>query len=199
MSDETISFYELRQLRLQAVLAEYQALRTEILQKFRHHLLIYSVTVAFVTAILGWVITKGAYDALLLIPIFSTALSLRYIWEQNVIAIIGDYLKRMEKKIFPLLLSGDTVNDNSKNRLINWEHYFRANFPKLPLYKPAIQIVLVIIPLLPAVVFSTFCLMTCVSYMPAPIKSHLHPAIHLVALVIYVPMGIYIAVKLWKA
>ncbi|MFA6924447.1 MAG: hypothetical protein WC223_09365 [Bacteroidales bacterium] len=194
-----INTKELKQLRLQAVLAEYQAIRSEMLQKFQHHLQIYSIIVTAITIILGWVITKNVYDALLVIPIFSIALSLRYIWEQNVIVIMGGYLKVLEEKIFPNLLSGDGTDDTPESRWINWEHYFQENFPKFPLYKPAIQILIIIVPIVPAIIFSILNLLPIVLNMPEIVKSHLHPLIHLVALITYIIMGIYVSIKLWKS
>lgn len=190
MLPESESANELKRLRLQAVLAEYQALRSEMLQKLHHHLQIYSVIASAVTLMLGWVITQGTYDVLLAIPIFSTALSLRYIWEQNVIVMMGDYLMGLEENVFPNILSEGTADSALTGRWINWEHYFRTNFPKLPLYKPAIEILLVIFPLMPAILFSSLSLLSVVSCISEPVKSHLHPAIHLVALVVYIPMGI---------
>lgn len=195
----SISEFELRKLRLQAVLAEYQALRSEMLQKFQQHLQIYSIVVTAATLIIGWAVTQGDYDVLLVIPIFSSALSLRYIWEQNIIVMMGGYLNELEEKIFPKLLSGDAADSAPESRWIGWEHYFRANFPKRPLYKPASQILMVVVPMIPAVVYSALNLVSVWVHTPQLAVSHLHPAIHFIALMVYIPAGIYLSLRLWKS
>jgi len=80
-------------LRLQAALAEYQALRAETLQKLSHHLQLYAVSITGVSVVIGWAVTMQRYDVLLVIPIPATAFALRYVWEQTVIIMIGDYLR----------------------------------------------------------------------------------------------------------
>ncbi|MEE8059589.1 MAG: hypothetical protein V3T17_17405 [Pseudomonadales bacterium] len=199
MTDKSINDLELRKLRLQTALAEYQAMRAEILQKFRNHLQIYAVSIAAITAMLGWVVTKNVFDVLLVIPIVSIALTLRYIWEQNVIVTLGDYLRKMESEVFPSLLSSDEIEIVSPQPFIMWEHYFQDNFPNLSLYKPAILVLLVLIPIVPGVIFSLSCLLNSMFSNLIPITSQLHIGIHWVALLIYSPLGGYLSWKLWNS
>ena len=190
---------EWRSLLLQAALAEYQALRSEILQKFRHHLQIYSVVIGAITVMLGWVITKKAYDVLLVIPIFSTALTLRYIWEQSVIVMLGDYLRKMEKDVFPRLLENGPGGTVEAPFGMGWEQHFRDNFPNLPLYKMAILVLLVVIPMVPALLYSGAFILSALNVGNIPVTTELHLAVHVFAFVVYFPLGLYLIIKLWDS
>src|SRR3981081_449256 len=145
MGDSTATDNELAQLRLQSVLAEYQALRTETLQKLSHHMQLYSIVITSVTVMIGWAFAKDTYDILLAVPIVSTAFSLRYLWEQTVIIMLGDYLRLVEREIIPSLIGKRAGHQHEHERLwVGWQHYFHEHFPKLALYKPAIIIILVL-------------------------------------------------------
>lgn len=137
---------ESTKLRFQAILSEYQALRNEILQKFHHHILIYSILVPAIGALIFYVLKEKIYDLLLIIPILSSSFAFRYIWEQNVIVTIGNYLRMMEEDIFPKFIGQRSNSEKQMMYWVGWEHYFRDNFPKGSFYKYTIQILFVGIP-----------------------------------------------------
>lgn len=188
------------QLRLEAVLSEYRALRDEMLQKFTHHLNIYSVVITAIAFTMGWVITNEVCDLLLAIPIVSSAFCFRYIWEQAVIVRIGNYLAHMEKNIFPGLIG--TRNDEGVEEYqklwVGWEHYFKKHFPEIAFYKHAIVILLVILPILPQVIFSSLIIASRYFSITLPFKSCLPTLVHLTAVIFYVPLGIYLYKEFWK-
>ena len=190
---------ELRQLRLDTVLVEYQSLRAELLQRFNHHIQIYSIIVTAMTFMFGWIIAQKEYDVLLIVPIFTSALGLRYIWDQNLIVMIGSYIQELEKDVIPKLLSAKGDESSSESRVINWEHYFKKNYPKFALYKPAIITLITILPIVPVLVFSISNLLPYLINSNEIAPSNLHPAIHIVAIVLYSIIGIYLSRKLWKS
>ena len=185
------------QLRLQAVLAEYQALRAETLQKLGHHLRLYAVTVSGVSVLVGWALTTQRYDMLLAIPIPATAFALRYVWEQSVIIMIGDYLRLMEREIFPALVGKRTEPQHEHERLwVGWQHYFHDHFPRFALYKPAIVILLVLVPFAPAAWHSTASL--CDGWLGIHIgwSTSLPVGVHVATLVVYPVLAVYLSWKL---
>ena len=111
---------ELKQFRVQAILSEYQALRNNILQKFHHHLQIYSLIITVFAVMFSYIFTEKNYDLLLLIPVISSAFAFRYIWEQNIIEIIGNYLKIMEDEILPEVIGLVKLLQKEYVELLTW-------------------------------------------------------------------------------
>ena len=186
------------QLRLQAALAEYQALRAETLQKLAHHLQLYAVAVTGVSAVIGWAVTTQRYDVLLVVPIPATAFALRYMWEQTVIIMIGDYLRLMEREIFPALIGKRTEPQSEHERLwIGWQHYFHDHFPRFAQYKPAVVLLLVVVPFAPAICHSG------AAVLASRLGSHLGwatslpLALHVAVLTVYPVIAVYLWRRLW--
>jgi hypothetical protein len=186
------------QLRLQAVLAEYQALRAETLQKLGHHLQLYAVSVTGVSAVIGWAVSTQKYDVLLIVPIPAAAFALRYVWEQTVIIMIGDYLRLMEREMFPALVGKRTEPQCEHERLwIGWQHYFHDHFPRFAFYKPAVLILMVVIPFAPAMWHSAASLYASRSGTHIAWATSLPMAVHATALVVYAVAAAYLSRRLW--
>ena len=191
---------EITKLRLEIALTEYRALRDEVLQKFRHHLLIYSSVIAVVASVFGVSINTGKYDLLLITPIISIALTLRYIWEQHVIVTIGKYIMKMEEEIFPELVINAHLDEVQTKccRWMNWDHYFKDNFPNIAWYKPAVVLILIVVPIILPATFS--CIFLYCKYFECEfqVNSDLGTYIHITALLIYIPVSIFLTKKLWE-
>jgi hypothetical protein len=195
MPDAPAADIELTSLRLQTVLTEYQALRTETLQKLGHHMQLYSIVVTAVTVMIGWAFTKETYDILLAVPIVSMAFALRYLWEQTVITMLGDYLRLVEREIIPSLIGRRVGPQQEHERLwVGWQHYFHDHFPRLALYKPAIIIILVLVPFLPALVFSASLLASRYFGFPLHLQTRIPLILHAIAFILNFVLGIY----LWR-
>ena len=191
---------EITKLRLEIALTEYRALRDEVLQKFRHHLIIYSSVIAVVASVFGVSINTGKYDLLLITPIISIALTLRYIWEQHVIVTIGKYIIKMEEEIFPKLVINEHLDEVRTKccRCMYWDHYFKDNFPNIAWYKPAVVLILIVVPIILPATFS--CIFLYCKYFECTfqVNSDLGIYIHIAALLIYIPVSIFLTKKLWE-
>lgn len=185
---------QIESLRLQAVLAEYNALREEILQKLSHHLKLYAMVAAGLGVILGWLITAGQYNLLLLVPFISTPLAFRYLWEQAVIVLLGQYIRRIEAEILPSLIGDRTsMNQNYHSLWVGWEHFWRENTPDERWHRSAVIILFVIIPFLPALYLSGSVIWTAICICSTD-RTALPIGVYLLSGIIDVFMGIF----LWK-
>lgn len=191
---------KLEALRLQAVLVEYQALKTEHIQKFRHHLVIFSILIPAVAVIFGSVVTKKTFDLLLLLPIVSASLAFRYIWEQSVIIAIGHYISDLESDVFPKLLGARSTGEAvpTPKLWVGWEHYFESNFKRLPFYKYTTQLLFVIVPFTPSFMFGFLVVIKHYCDVNYDLKTLLPVSAHIVLLVLYLILAIYLAMNLWK-
>ena len=95
---------KLRELRLRALLTEYDSLKRELIQKFRHQLQMYYIIIMAIGSLFGYILTKKAYDVFLIIPLVGAAFGFRYIWEQYIINRIGDYLRTLESDLIPSVI-----------------------------------------------------------------------------------------------
>jgi hypothetical protein len=67
----------LSEARLQAVLTEYQNVRTEIRETIKLHLQLYTIAASGIVVSLGYAFVNQAYDIFLVIPAFTLALLYR--------------------------------------------------------------------------------------------------------------------------
>jgi len=105
--------------RLEAVLTEYDNLRTEIREMFKLHLQLYTIALSAIALSLGYAFVNRVYDLLLIMPAFCIALLYRWLWDQNSILALSYYLTLVENRKIPLLL-GYVNNSNKESYKGHW-------------------------------------------------------------------------------
>jgi hypothetical protein len=131
-----------------------------MLQKFQHHLQLFSLLAPGLLTAVGVVVANGILDLLYLVPLVSTALALRYIWEEQVINRIGDYLLDMETSTIPELIGvrcPETIpaaDRDSGDYWVAWERYFHERFPT-PYAAMTSVLTFVAMPIGPPIVLGT--------------------------------------------
>lgn len=188
------------QLTFEAVLAEYKALKDELLQKFRHQLQIYSIIIPAIAIMIGYVLTEKIYDLLLGIPLVTSAFAFRYIWEQSIIVTIADYLRIIEHEIFPEIIGyrSQDIDRSRETSWLGWEHYFVDHFPKPYFYKYTIELLFVGIPIFPALVYSLAAVSQHFTLFSTGVNSSLPVPVHVAVFVVYLLLALYLSWKLWK-
>ena len=187
------------QLRLQAVLAEYNARRAENLQKFGHHLQLYSFVTTGVMVVIGWAVSTGTYDVLLGVPVLSTAFALRYLWEQAVIVRLGDYIRLLEEHTLPSLIgTPPPVATGGLPLWVGWQHYWDGHAPPSRWFKVAIVIVAVGIPFLPALTLAGVTLIQTYVLGSAATATDMPTIVHVVAIPLYGLLAAWLVTKLWE-
>jgi hypothetical protein len=189
---------DLTPFRMQAALSEYQALRAELLQKFTHQMQLYSLVVGTITIMLGYTLANRAYDLLLVVPIVSSAMAFRFSWEQAVIALLGKYLATVEEEVLPTII-GQRENNfelSDRNYWIGWEHYFEDHYLKTPSYMYAVQLVFVVIPYAPALIFSGLVIAKQFFAASVLVETSLPIFVHITAIVCLMIFGVYVSLKL---
>ena len=170
-----------------------------MLQKLGHHLQLYSIVTTAVTIMIGWAIISKAYDILLAVPIASTALTLRYLWEQACIIMLGDYLRLIECELIPSLIGKPHQAQHKHEHFwVGWEHYFCEYSTKSAFYKPAVVILMVLVPFLPCLVYSRSILASHYLGASVQIQSNLPLAVHACVFILYSIIGIYLWQKLTR-
>lgn len=189
---------KLAEYRLRAVLEEYKALKNELLQKFRHQLQMYSITITAVTVIVGFAFTEKNYDLLLVTPIVSSAFAFRYVWEQSIMSKIGDYLRIIEAEILPEII-GHKSNTNLETTeyWVGWEHYFMRFFPRPAYYILTIEI-LFIGPILLGLAFNVAVILQYFELISLQVRSSLLIKWHIALALGHVILAWYVSKKLWK-
>lgn len=192
---------ESNQFKLQAILNEYQTLKNEMLQKFRHQLQIYSILITAIAILVGYILTSKNYDLLLVIPVVSSAFAFRYIWEQNIIVTLGGYLRIIEAEILPEIIGyrSKDHDQNYRRYWVGWEHYFMDHFPKPYFYKYTIEILFVIVPIFPALIYSMAVMLQYFTLISIQIDSLIPLPGHILMVLIYLFLVYYLALKLWRA
>jgi hypothetical protein len=148
---------------------------------------------------MGWVVTTQRYDVLLAMPILATPLAFRYLWEQSVINILGDYLQLMEREIFPALIGKRAGSAQEHEQLwIGWQHYFQDHYPRLSSYLPAVVILFIVLPFGPAICYSAVSVFCHLLGIQAGWASQVPLALHVAVLVAYPLLGSYLCWKLVK-
>lgn len=189
-------------LRLRAALSEYESLRHETLQKFTQHMNVYTLALAAIMAVLGWVITFQNYDLLLALPIPTTLLAFRHMWDQSIIVLLGRYLEHMESQIFPSLLGRrEGISDEPSSSLwVSWQHYYLKHQPRSRYYNYTILILFVIAPFLPSILFSATVILR--TYWPSAIcivvASRLPALMHILVFILYILFAAYLKRRLFR-
>ena len=189
---------KLKELRLQATIGLYKSLREEILQKFRHHITVYSIFIPTMTLVAGFALKEAKYDLILLLPIISLPFMFRYIWEQKWIDSIGKFLRYMEEEIFPKIL-GDFPGADEKQKgkdenkyWVGWELRFEGEYRAQKweaYYKWTTLAIFVLFPLLPAMLVNV---LSIIKSIPTQIPPGIHYAYGALFLTIHVILGITI-------
>lgn len=138
------------EMRLDALLVEYDNLRSEIRETFKLHLQVYAILLSAIGISLGYAFVNKAYDVFLVMPIISFAFFFRWLWDQNNIMAISYYLAvEIERKKLPLLIGH--VKNGSKNDYENywvgWQHFWNRNTLDNPIPRLHIYTVLLIFTL----------------------------------------------------
>jgi hypothetical protein len=150
--------------RLQVVLAEYTALRCEIIDKFRLQLQIYSIYASALLIFYGLMFSYEFYDIIIAIPFFSLVLFYRILWEQKVIRTLGEYIvDEIEKKKIPMLIG--KINKNNKkgqeskytDLWMGWEHFWIYKRKKRPrYYTHSLFVLFPIFSVIPSILYNIF-------------------------------------------
>jgi len=105
----------------------------------------------------------------------------------------------METEIFPTLLEDSTELDQGlRSSWVGWQHYFHSHFSGSPFYKYAVETLFVIVPILPALIYSTSTIAAWFSRIPSPTGTGLPIELHFAALAVYAPLAVYLSRRLWK-
>jgi hypothetical protein len=196
------SEFELNQLRLTAVLNEYASLKAELLQKFRHQLQMYSIVITAIVALIGYLLTTQSYDVLLVVPTVGAVFSLRYIWEQKLIALLGSYLRVLESDVFPELIgirSSEAKVADYRRYWVGWEHYARERFPNARFYKVVIVLVFIAVPMGPALVYSAIAALRHYGVGSGEINTALPAPVHIAAFILIGYMAVHLSLRLWRS
>lgn len=186
----------LRELRLRAVLNERDHLRAEMLEKFQHHLQLFSLFAPAVLATVALLADNKAFDLLYVVPVVTSALAYRYVWEERVINRISDYLLDMETRKIPALIGTVdgaplTANSASSNFWVAWEHYFHDRFP-YRYHLVAAVILFVVLPIAPPVSFGVLVVVQRLTHTSTAVRSVLPIGVHLALCVLYVGLSVAI-------
>lgn len=111
--------------KIKAILAEYNALRSEILNRQTAELRLMEFHIAVLTAIIGFAFYKEKVWVLYLIPLESSLFGIWYLRNERSIMIIGGYIKSCIE---------DTVEGLLNHKYMAWEHYL-DNRSKNPPHK----------------------------------------------------------------
>ncbi|HUV03866.1 MAG TPA: hypothetical protein VMX94_02030 [Armatimonadota bacterium] len=160
---------------LAVVLAEYQALRDEMRDKFAFHLQIYSIYTPGLLIFYGWMFAHELYDLVMLIPVFSFGLVLRVLWEQRAIVEISAYIREeIEGKKIPNLVA--TMGDGQyqaadyRNLWMAWQHCWQQTASKNPrprFYLYSLLVLFFLLSALPAISYNVYSLLAPLFHTPA--------------------------------
>lgn len=145
---------------LEVVLTEYKALRDELRDKFRFHLQIYSIFISSLLIVYGLIFSNKTYDLLMAIPIFSFAIFLRFLMEQESIHKISNYIEaEIEEKKIPMLIG--KINKEQEGEFIytnlwmGWQHFWKET-PHTRFFRHSSLLIFLGISVLPALFYSAY-------------------------------------------
>jgi len=87
--------------KLKIAMTQYKILRHEAMERLKLQLQIYPLALTAISLLFGYVIEKGKYDALLILPFITILLAYRWLWDVRLLDTKRKYLLKMEKEIFP--------------------------------------------------------------------------------------------------
>jgi hypothetical protein len=171
-------------VELRLVIAEYQALRADLLEHMKAHYQLMSLWTTALMALVGGAVIYGKPDALLFLPLFSVAFALRWTWSQNNIQLISRYLLLLE---CPETLALPTLSDAKaaiRPHGFAWQSYWLDNAPSPWLYFASYLVLFVLIPIGMPVVYATL-----VSTELIKVSSAFSPLVHEVLVVLFCLVG----------
>lgn len=144
--------------KLDVVLAEYKALRDELIDKSRLHVQIYVLYTSALAVFYGSIFTHKIYDIILILPILSLALLFRLIWDQLIITKISHYIKyEIEEQKIPMLI-GKIENSEESQKLkytnlwLGWQHSYWKD-PPPPFYEYSVIMLFLVISVIPSIAY----------------------------------------------
>ncbi|NWG11245.1 hypothetical protein HXY33_05810 [Candidatus Bathyarchaeota archaeon] len=114
---------------MKVVLAEYHALRGEIVRFGERQLQLFHILLLALSFAYGYLITYGMYDILCILPMLVSPFIFRYIWDQYNSTLISKYLKEeiAAKMITSLVGYKSKESSNEYERYwLGWQHYWDA-------------------------------------------------------------------------
>jgi len=144
---------KIRKERIDIVLAEYKALRDEIILKLRAVYLIYSIYFSSVLLIYTYIISNRLYILFLILPLVTLALFPRLHYDQKMIRMLGHYIhKQIVDRKISFLTQGNSDNPYQISWL-GWEDFHGSNMP-FPYYRISFIILFVVVSICPAMLHS---------------------------------------------
>jgi len=191
--------------KLDVVLAEYKALMDEIRNRFSLQLQVYSIYASALLLFYGIIVTQGAYDLIMAIPIFSLGLLFRVLWEQVVIREISQYIcNAIEENKIPVLvgkvnIEHKEINKNDdldyRNLWIGWQHYWKATSHH-KYYKRSLIILFPLFSVVPSVSYNIYCILA--PWLDLRIVTRLPMGILAFLLIFNFSLGCYMSYKIIK-
>jgi hypothetical protein len=136
---------------LKVVLIEYKTLRKGMMEKFRIHMLLFSITILSSLIAVSIAFATHSYDILHLLSFISLTCFFRLAWEQALIRKVSAYLKIMEEKTIPALVG---ATDNSL--IMGWQHYYEASTPPEKYFKHGFMMGFVVLSALLSLTYAVF-------------------------------------------
>lgn len=134
------------QERTQIVIAEFNSLRQELIQKHINLITLHSIYLTLLGVSYGVIASKDYYDAIYILPVVSLALFCRYLQDSAIISAISAYIHdEIEGRKIPQLL-GHVETEGLETILKHqrlwqaWSHYYNHRFKnawsvhKVPLF-----------------------------------------------------------------
>lgn len=177
--------------KLNTVLKEYEALRSEIIKCSDRQLQLFYILMLILSAACGYIIAYRTFDILCIIPILISPFIFRYIWEQRNVEAISKYMKEeIEGKRIPSIV-GYRCGENGKNYeryWIGWQHYYEDIGIASP-HKHLALLLIVLISFVPSIIYSILFIIS--PYTSISIQSSIATPLHILALIAYILLPIY--------
>lgn len=145
------------QERTQVVIAEFNSLREELIQKHVNLINLHSIYLTLLGVSYGVIASKTYYDAIYIFPVVSLALFCRYLQDSAIISAISAYIHdEIEGRKIPQLL-GQVDTDGLESILKHqrlwqaWSHYYNHRFKSAwSVYKVPLFILYFVLSVVPA-------------------------------------------------
>lgn len=190
---------------LNVVLKEYELLREELLQKYRHHMQIFAILVSAMAIITGYIISERAYDIFYLIPIFIIPLLYRYIYEQCIATTMGRYIRDelIEKRLAETIGKRKSRGNRYDPHWLGWEHYYleweERRYKKIGIpryFDYAAIYIFILLPFGLSLFYSIVCILSLSKVVNIQLHSYLPLWLHIVILTIYMFIAIFLNHKI---
>ena len=160
--------------KLDVVLAEYKALRDELIDKTRLQVQIYALYITALVIFYSSIFTHKIYDVVVILPILSCALLFRVIWEQLIITDLSHYIYEIEDQKIPLLIgkinnSRTSQEGEYSNLWLGWQHSYWKKKPH-PYYEYSVIMLFLVISILPPLAYTIYSIIAPLLGMPVVTK-----------------------------